>query len=252
MATRAATAHTGLVHQLGCVVERIGTRLLVRVRGELNRTTAVRLRATLLKCLVEQPDAVVVDLSRTVVAERVALSVFTVVSRQASLWPDTPLFICGADARATDWLAAGHSRLSTFPTTDEAMEAEPRRRTTCISDILLPVVGSAQRARNIAVHACIRWEIPDLAAPASLVVSELVSNAVLHAGTMADLRLTRGHRYLMIAVRDGSFAPPRLPPLDPDNPETAHGLHLVDVLAQRWGVLPAEGGKVVWATLAQP
>jgi anti-anti-sigma regulatory factor/anti-sigma regulatory factor (Ser/Thr protein kinase) len=232
-------------------VERIGTRLLVRCGGELCVATVPQVRAALIKCLVEQPDAVIADLAGTVVIERTALSVFAAVARQAALWPGTPLLISGTDRQTAEWLVAGHSRLLAFPSADEALAAESRRLTTSVSDLLLPLAGSAQRARHVTVEACIRWELPELAAPASLVVSELVANAVMHAETMIDLRVNLGRRYLMIAVRDGSSAPPRLPPGSPDGPASAHGLHLVDALTMHWGSMPAEGGKVVWATLAR-
>lgn len=250
MATGAATHDNVLVHHLRCLVERIGTRLLVRCRGDLCIATAPQVRATLLKCLVERPDAVVIDLTGTVVVDQVALSVFTAVVRQAELWPDTPLLISGPDRGTADWFAAG-TRLPVFPSAEEALATEPRRLTTSVADLLLPVPSSAHHARNLVVQACIRWNLPELAAPASLVVSELVANAVMHAGTMIDLRVNLGRRDLTIAVRDGSTEQPDLTPGRPDVPGSARGLQLVDALADQWGCLPAEGGKVVWAALAR-
>jgi anti-sigma regulatory factor (Ser/Thr protein kinase) len=82
------------------------------------------------------------------------------------------------------------------------------------------------------------------------VTSELVSNAIDHAGTMMNLRLTRRPRYLHIAVRDGSTTAPRRAPLPDPSASGGRGLHLVASMAVRWGSLPSEAGKVVWATLA--
>lgn len=80
-----------------------------------------------------------------------------------------------------------------------------------------------------------------------LMVSELVSNASLHAGGPQELRLRGSSDRLRVEVTDGSPAAPR-----PGVPHRAgspggYGLHVVAVLAREWGWAPgAEGGKVVW------
>ncbi len=78
---------------------------------------------------------------------------------------------------------------------------------------------------------------------------ELVTNAVLHAQTLIDLRFSLGRRYLLIAVRDGSYEIPRVREATPLDPAAPRGLFLVAQFAKRWGTVPAEGGKVVWASL---
>jgi len=204
----------------------------------------------LFKCLMEQPDAVVVDLAALTVNEPQALSVFSVVSRQAALWPGTPLLLCAATPEVAQLLASGrYGRLDVFGSTAQALSAEPRQRALSLSDVLLPASGAARQARNLATEACLRWDVPDLIGPACLIAGELVTNAVVHARTMMDLRITKGRRYLIIAVRDGSTALPRLMPPLPSDSTGGRGLMLVDSMARRWGSLPAEDGKVVWATL---
>jgi anti-sigma regulatory factor (Ser/Thr protein kinase) len=84
-----------------------------------------------------------------------------------------------------------------------------------------------------------------------LICSELVSNAVDHAGTMMMLRLSLGNGYLLVAVRDGSPAEPVLAARLP-TASRGRGLHLVSAVAHRWGFLPAHDGKVVWASLLIP
>nr|WP_170148658.1 ATP-binding protein [Pseudosporangium ferrugineum] len=233
-----------------CEIVQVGTRTLVHLTGELTLPGVPAVRAVLAKCLVEQPDALVVDLARLTVAEPAALSVFPAVSRQAAVWPGTPLLICvPGPALAAALTGGGYGRLKVFPSVAQALAVPPARRLTAISDRLLPVSGATRRARDVATEACLRWELPHLTAPAALVAGELVTNAVVHARTMADLRLSLGRRYLMIAVRDGSSAVPRIVPAPPADPATGRGLVLVGAMARRWGSLPAEGGKVVWATL---
>lgn len=124
------------------------------------------------------------------------------------------------------------------------------RSETALSDELLPVAGAPRHARNLATEACLRWDVPHLVGPAGLIVTELVNNVIVHAGTMCTLQLTvRLHR-LTISVSDGSIdAPLMLGPVAPGAP-SGRGLLIVDAVADSWGWRPSEAGKVVWATLA--
>src|SRR5262245_17507480 len=89
----AVRRHTVVVAAVRCDVETVGTRLLAHVTGDLSVATAPRLRMALFKCLMEQPDAVVVDLAGLTLSEPQAFRVFAVVARQAGMWPGTPLLL---------------------------------------------------------------------------------------------------------------------------------------------------------------
>ncbi|WP_229067544.1 STAS domain-containing protein [Actinoplanes sp. DH11] len=234
-----------------CDIEPVGTRLLVHVRGELSLASAPTVRTALLKCLVEQPDAVVLDLAETVIVEPAAASVFLAAARQASLWPGIPMLLAAPNPALAELFTHGYGRLTVHASVREALHAETRQRTLCIKDILLPVSGAARHARELVAEGCLRWGLPHLVDPAAVVAGELVTNAVVHAGTMIDLRINLGRRYLIVAVRDGSDVLP-VPP-SPASVDQAgwRGLALVTRVAYRWGTLPAYGGKVVWATLAR-
>ncbi|MFI1991709.1 STAS domain-containing protein [Actinoplanes sp. NPDC020271] len=235
---------------ISCTINQVGTRTVVRIRGDLCSATAPKVRATLLKCLVGRPDAVVVDLAETAVPEPIALSVFGAVCRQAAMWPGTPLLLSVPSAEVAGWFASGRfGRMPVFATTDEALGAEPGEELPWLADSLLPVGGAAAHARRLAVEACERWNLAHLTDPARIVAGELVTNAVLHAQTLIDLRFTLGRRYLLIAVRDGSYEIPRAAEVSPLDPAAPRGLFLVGQFARRWGTIPAEGGKVVWAGL---
>ena len=117
---------------------------------------------------------------------------------------------------------------------------------------LAATVEAARIARHLVDAACRSWRLDHLCAPATLIISELVSNAVRHAGT--DLRVTAAYQgdHLRLSVHDGSWRPP-VPPADPRDrvplPEGGRGLFLIDVYASGWGSTPTSDGKTVWATL---
>jgi anti-sigma regulatory factor (Ser/Thr protein kinase)/anti-anti-sigma regulatory factor len=226
--------------------------LVAAISGDLDLSQIAQLRLSLLKCLAEQPEAVLVDLSRMTMSDPLALSVFGAVRRQAARWPGIPLLLCAPEQLTAAHLhSARHRTLPVFATVEAAAAHVGRDRHTLpvISDDLLPVAGAARQARNLATEACVRWDLPELLAPASLLTSEFAGNVVDHAHTMMTVRLTLRPRYLQIAVRDGSPTGPE-PQDAPDGASRrGRGLLLVEAVAHAWGWLPTVDGKVVWASL---
>jgi hypothetical protein len=88
---------------------------------------------------------------------------------------------------------------------------------------------------------------------ATLLVSEVVTNAILHARTTVTLTVEVAGEVVRIAVRDGSPVQPRIHSFAATS-ATGRGLRLLDRLAKRWGVDadPATGGKVVWFEVGEP
>jgi anti-anti-sigma regulatory factor len=239
---------------IDCDVGSDGHNLIVRLTGRLGLPDVAPLRTQLLKCLAEQPEAVLVDLAGVTVGEPLALAVFTAVIRQAARWPGIPVLFCAPSPPTRTLMNTGaYHRLPTFSSVAAArFHAGTNRRTLpSLSDELLPVSGAARQARNVATEACLRWDLPHLVAPASLIASELVSNVVDHAHTMAMLRLSLRRRYLNIAVHDGSPAEPVKPTVPALYASAGRGLVLVDASAHSWGWLPTDAGKVVWASLVR-
>ena len=90
------------------------------------------------------------------------------------------------------------------------------------------------------------WPCPQsLAADVLLVLSELVTNAVTHAASTAQVMATLRHDRLRLEVRDHSFGPPRLR-TDGVAPG-GFGLQIVATVADEWGWCTTPSGKVVWA-----
>ncbi|HSO96358.1 MAG TPA: ATP-binding protein [Acidimicrobiia bacterium] len=84
---------------------------------------------------------------------------------------------------------------------------------------------------------------------ATLLVSELVTNAVLHARTPMVLNVTARDGSVRVEVQDCSAALPALRYYDRTAP-TGRGLQMLDVLASQWGVDTDDGYKTVWFELA--
>lgn len=238
---------------LAWTVERRDGLAVVGLRGGLDLRGTSRLRLDLLKCLADQPRALLVDMSAMELREPTALAVFTAVTSQAARWPGTPVLLCGPTPRTRQLLERRrYGRLSLHPSLRDGLRAvnTGTAATAAVSDQLLPVAGAVRFARDLATGACLSWDLPELIGPVSLVVSELVSNAVEHAGTIITLQVGRRDRYVHVAVRDGSREEPHLDPPADARVLKGRGLLLVDSLAVHWGSLPSHEGKVVWATLA--
>lgn len=94
-----------------------------------------------------------------------------------------------------------------------------------------------------------RWNLESAVEPAQLLTSELVTNAVLHAGTEVQVVLEAYQDVVHVEVIDLTRRPPiaRFTPYD--DLQTGRGLTLLDSMATSWGVDPLESGKSVWFDL---
>ncbi len=107
-------------------------------------------------------------------------------------------------------------------------------------------VGVARRAVIEALHPA--GADADTVDTAGLLVSEVVTNAILHARTEVSVSVHVG-RGVLIEVTDGGAVLPR-PRSHGEESITGRGLDLVQVLATGFGAYPSgDGGKVVWFTL---
>lgn len=113
-----------------------------------------------------------------------------------------------------------------------------------------PTAAAIREARVFAASSVVDAAPDRVVEEFTLLVSELASNAVLHAGTPFTVRVTVGADALRVEVRDHSPDAPRVRTA-PTSSVDGRGLSIVDALAARWGVAPRPegGGKSVWAEL---
>jgi hypothetical protein len=180
------------------------------------------------------------------VAEPGAVGVLREVARDTADWPAAHMVISGAD-HAGVWRATG---LPVWPDRAGAIAAlgvpEDGHR---LSAELEPVMGAARRSRELVTEACGRWDCPEMAGPACIVLTEMVNNVVAHARTRMTVLLARLEGAMSVAVRDRSTTRPRSGGLPEPTAYGGRGLVLIESVSSRWGYLPLHDGKVVWALL---
>ena len=126
---------------------------------------------------------------------------------------------------------------------------------------LSPSPDAARRARSFTRQTLASWGLAELADDAQVIVSELLANAVRHAGVRQPdggpgtwtaalgLWLLNHADGLMCVVTDPSDSAPALKQPG-DTGESGRGLHLVHALSDHWGwTRLSERGKAVWAIL---
>lgn len=113
---------------------------------------------------------------------------------------------------------------------------------------LPPDAAELRHARTWTAQVCRRWHADRLCDDVVLVVNELVSNAIRHAGTELLVELSGAYGAVLVTVTDQSTEPVRARPAA-GRDEGGHGLLLVEALSSRWGVTMLPFGKRVWAEL---
>jgi anti-sigma regulatory factor (Ser/Thr protein kinase) len=91
----------------------------------------------------------------------------------------------------------------------------------------------------------VRHQLPtgEVADAVELMVSELVTNAVIHAGSGVEMTLEELSDGARVEICDNSE---RLPESRDPSEAGGRGLLVVEALADRWGVQRFDGGKAIW------
>lgn len=160
-----------------------------------------------------------------------------------------------APLRLKDWPSAGQLSAEGLP---EFLL--PGLRPPVVRRAWLDADQAAAQAREFTRHVMQSWGLAVLAEDATLVVSELVTNALRHgvAGTAEGLPAgvelmwcRRAGLTACVVIDPGPDLPLLMPP--DHAAETGRGLHVVEALSAAWGWARLSGpGKAVWATLRAP
>lgn len=205
--------------------------------------------------LADQPRGVACDLSAVPSgAQPGAVDLIANAGRHVRDWPGIPLAVASPDpqlraALATHPLGAHLIITESIP---EALCAVLLTPTPAVERLHLTPHPTAPRAsRNFVTRTLLDWGLGKVVPSATLVVSELVTNSAIHAGTQIDLSVDWDRREIRLTVRDHGLSVPC--PGQAGLGPHGRGLTIVAGLSRAFGYLPtADGGKVVWAVLEVP
>jgi hypothetical protein len=231
--------------------QQIGGYRWVRAHGHLRLGTVPVLRDALLKESAEQPNGLVCDL-REVQARSDVLTFLLAVADRIHAWPASPLVVlaaAGEQRRSLERIGVAR-RLPVAERPDEVpglMARCPPRLRAGID--LAPWEDSGAAARAFVDRTLLEWQLPGRVGAARLIATELVENAVRHAGTGLTLRISLAAGVVGVAVSDRGAGPASaVTPVS-----GGFGLVLVDRISHRWGALSRpDGGLTVWAVLDRP
>jgi CheY-like chemotaxis protein/anti-sigma regulatory factor (Ser/Thr protein kinase) len=110
---------------------------------------------------------------------------------------------------------------------------------------------SVSAARRFVASSLEPWQTGTLVETVTLLVSEVVTNAIVHGGSDVGVVVQLTQHAARVEVTDHGNVPPALRSPDPDE-ESGRGLRLVESLARTWGVRQLPGdGKTVWFEVAR-
>lgn len=121
-------------------------------------------------------------------------------------------------------------------------------RLNVVSATLGAEAKNVREARRFVERTLLEWSLPGLVDLTTLLASELVTNAILHAHSGVDLTLELTEDRVRVEVHDHGGGQP----VHRDTPVEAtsgRGLGLVDRLSVNWGVIGDGLGKSVWFEL---
>lgn len=112
-------------------------------------------------------------------------------------------------------------------------------------------LGAGTEARELVRRAVVDWGFEAIADTAFIVATELVVNAITHAGESCLLELSRVSGAMRVEVTDAGGGTPE-PQAHDIFAEGGRGVVLVASMSTSWGVEAVPGGKRVWAEIALP
>ncbi|MFD2690710.1 SpoIIE family protein phosphatase [Streptomyces phyllanthi] len=111
---------------------------------------------------------------------------------------------------------------------------------------------AVMHARRFTARTLRSWDLREEADTVLLVVSELVTNALVHTQGPIRVDITHAGDRLRIAVTDSSPRAPAKPVVVDWESTGGRGLFLVEAMSATWGSVPVGGGKQVYSEIVVP
>ena len=218
---------------------------LLTVRGPWDAQLRLSASASLRRCFTDHPDGLIVDLSGLIDPHSESAPTWTTARRfAADLHPPVHMALCVPPglplADRMQGLSAGRF-LPVYAKVGQARVALAGRipGDERLTAPLRPGPEAPSLARDLVSDACLSRGLARLLHPSRLVMSELVTNAVEHAGTEIRVTVSRRGCGLHLSVADGNPEPPRI--IRPSHPrpdvpldERGRGLRTVEQTAAQW------------------
>jgi hypothetical protein len=223
---------------------------VLTVHGVLDETTYLPLRDSIVKAALEEPTAVVIDVTELGVRGDPPWAVFTSARWQVSEWPDTPIcVVCAHDHGRNALRRNGITRyVPVYQTlqsavTDLSVDAARRYRRRLRAE--LPAMkSSTSRCRELAAKWLTGWSRADFIQVVSVVATELVETALTLAESPFLLRMETDGSTVGVAVQHSALAK-AVHRAD----DKVSGLDLVAANSRAWGSYTNATGNVVWAVV---
>lgn len=226
---------------------------VVTVDGVLDTSNSTALSNSIMKATVDQPSAIIVDVTGLHVATESAWSALISVRWQIGAQPDIPIVLVCGHRPAREAIARSEVArfIPVYATEKSAMKAINRltHRTIRRADARLPAnLTSLRESRRLVREWLTGWSQTALIPVALVVVNVFVENVLEHTGSDPVMQIESNGATATIAVSDGSGAPARrlAPPLTGID---VSGLAIVAALSRAWGSTPTSSGKTVWAVI---
>jgi hypothetical protein len=223
---------------------------LLTLGGVLDGVTYIPLRDAIVKAALDEPLAVIIDVTALTVREEPVWSVFTSARWQIAEWPDVPIgLVCAHDHGQTALRRNGITRYvpayrALRSAITELLDDGVRRDRRRARASLPPVSGSIHRSRELAAQWLTAWSRSDFVHAVSIVATELVETALVDTDRPFSLRVETEGSTVAVAVQHVSTAKALRQEFAG---ETVSGLDLVDANCRTWGRYTTGVGNTAWA-----
>jgi hypothetical protein len=218
--------------------------------GVLDGATYIPLRDAIVKAALDEPLAVIIDVTALTVREEPVWSVFTSARWQIADWPDVPIgLVCAHDQGQNVLRRNGITRyVPAYPTLQSAitelLDDGLRRYRRRARASLPPVTGSIHRCRELTAQWLTAWSRSDFIHAVSIVATELAETALVDTNRPFSLRVEADGSTVAVAVQHVSMTKT----LRRESAGgTVSGLDLVDANCRTWGRYTTAAGNTAWA-----
>jgi anti-anti-sigma factor len=227
--------------------------VVLTVEGVLDASSSAALRDMIMKATLDEPSAVIVNVSGLRVPAESMWSSFIGVRWQVHTRPDVPIVLVCANraTRETISRSAVARFMPVYATEQGALKALGRLtgRSVRHFDAELPAnLTSLRESRRLVREWLTAWSQSAFIPVALVVVNVFVENVLEHTGSVPMMRVETDGASATIAVSDGSSTP-ALRLASPKQGIDVSGLAIVDALSRAWGSTPTSSGKTVWAVI---